>query len=101
MDLNFWLKMPFYSLIGKYEFLALNNDDFLQPSSLIISSDWFQMFYGKVDYFLPNEFLLCENVQKIGSLLFNLPLSKLMSALNTFKLQSPLCLSPCHSYFPF
>ena len=22
------------------------------------------MFYGKVDYFLPNEFLLCENVQK-------------------------------------
>ena len=64
MDLNFWLKMPIYSLIGKYEFLALNNDDFLQPSSLIISSDWFQMFYGKVDYFLPNEFLLCENVQK-------------------------------------
>ena len=24
-----------------------------------------------------------------------------MSALSIFKLQSPLCLSPCHSYFPF
>ena len=33
--------------IGKCYFLALN-DDFLQPSSLIISSDWFQMFYGIV-----------------------------------------------------
>ena len=102
MDLNFWLKMPIYSLIGAntnfWHWIMMTFYNLL-PLSLVPIG--FRCFMGKLIIFCLMNFYFAKMSKKIGSLLFNLPLSKLMSALNTFKLQSPLCLSPCHSYLPF